>query len=77
MQIINGKWVDQYEDPIDERTSYKLVNLGKQVQSIYGRDNITYDRLKLVHLLTSLNEKDERNLSRILEEGLLDKVIYS
>jgi len=75
MQIINGKWVDQYEDPIDERTSYKLVNLGKQVQSIYGRDNITYDRLKLVHLLTSLTEKDERNLSRILEEGLLDKVI--
>jgi hypothetical protein len=75
MQIINGKWVDQYEDPIDERTSWKLVNLGKQVQSIYGRDNITYDRLKLVHLLTSLTEKDERNLSRILEEGLLDKVI--
>jgi hypothetical protein len=75
MQIINGKWVDQYEDPIDERTSWKLVNLGKQVQSIYGRDNITYDRLKLVHLLTSLTEKDERNLSRILEEGLLNKVI--
>jgi len=77
MQIINGKWVDQYEDPIDERTSWKLVNLGKQVQSIYGKDNITYDRLKLVHLLTSLTEKDESNLSRILEEGLLDKVIYS
>lgn len=74
MQIIDGRWVDDQFNPIDERTSPLFVELGRKVQSIYGK-NITHDRIKLVNQLSSLDNKDEKVLSRLIDEGHLDKLI--
>ena len=74
MQIINGKWVDQYNNPIDERNCSQLMELGKKVQSIYGK-NITHDRITLIQQLNSLKTSEERVISKIIDEGYLNKLI--
>jgi hypothetical protein len=74
MQIINGRWVvDDNLTPVDDTTCSKLLELGKKVQSIYG-ENITYDRIKLISQLNSLQDTDERVLNRIIEEGHIAKI---
>ena len=74
MQIINGRWVDSESNPIDERNCSQLLQLGQQVKSIYGND-ITYDRIKLVSQLNDLKNSDEKILSRLIDEGHLNKLI--
>lgn len=74
MQIINGRWVDSESNPIDERNCSQLLQLGQQVKSIYGND-ITYDRIKLVSQLNDLKNNDEKILSRLIDEGHLNKLI--
>ena len=49
MQIIQGRWVDEKFNPIDERTSPQLVELGRKVQSLYGEE-ITYNRISNLKL---------------------------
>jgi len=74
MRIVNGRWVvDDNLTPVDERTCSTLLELGRKVQSIYGK-NITYDRIKLISQLDSLQNNDERSLSRIIELGALHKI---
>ena len=74
MQIVNGRWVDNHSNPIDERSCSQLIELGKKVQSIYGK-NISYDRIILINQLNGLGETDERVISRIIDEGHLNKLI--
>lgn len=74
MQIINGRWVDSESNPIDERNCSQLLQLGQQVKSIYGND-ITHDRIRLVSQLNDLKNNDERILSRLIDEGHLNKLI--
>jgi len=74
MQIVKGKWVDVNENPIDERTSSKFLELGRKVKSLYG-ERITHDRIKLVSQLSLLNEEQESTLAKIIEEGHLNKLI--
>jgi len=74
MHIFNGRWVvDDNLTPVDERTCSTLLELGRKVQSIYGK-NITYDRIKLISQLGSLEDNDERSLSRIIEEGAITRL---
>lgn len=74
MRIHNGRWVDNDSNPIDERSCSQLLQLGHQVASIYGK-NITHDRIKLVSQLNDLNNQDERVLSKLIDEGLLNKLV--
>jgi hypothetical protein len=74
MHIVNGRWVDNYSNPIDERSCSQLIELGKKVQSIYGK-NISYDRIILINQLNGLGETDERVISKIIDEGHLNKLI--
>jgi hypothetical protein len=74
MKIHNGRWVDNDSNPIDERSCSQLLQLGQQVKSIYGK-NITHDRIKLVSQLNDLNNQDERILSRLIDEGHLNKLV--
>ena len=75
MRIINGRWVvDDNLTPIDERTSPAFVKLGKKLKSIYGK-NITHDRIDLISKLDSLTDSDERALSRIIDEGVIGKLV--
>ena len=74
MRIVNGRWVDNNFNPIDERSCSQLLQLGQQVKSIYG-NNITHDRIRLVSQLNDLSNQDERILSRLIDEGHLNKLI--
>ena len=74
MRIVNGRWVDNNFNPIDERNWSELIELGNKVKTIYG-DNITHDRIRLVSQLNDLNNQDERILSRLIDEGHLNKLI--
>jgi len=74
MRIVNGRWVDNNFNPIDERSCSQLLQLGQQVKSIYGND-ITHDRIRLVSQLNDLKNNDERILSRLIDEGHLNKLI--
>lgn len=74
VQIINGRWVDENHNPLDERNCSELTNLGKKVKAIYG-GNITHDRIVLINQLSSLEDNDERILNRIINEGHLEKLI--
>lgn len=74
MKIVNGKWVDQYEDPIDDRTYSQLTSLGMKLRVLYGKE-ITYDRIQIVTQLTQLDTLDERALSVIFEQGALNKLV--
>jgi len=74
IQIINGRWVDENHNQLDERNCSELTNLGKKVKTIYG-GNITHDRIVLINQLSSLEDNDERILNRIINEGHLEKLI--
>lgn len=74
MVILNGKWVDNNFNPIDERTSPQLMELGRKVKSLYG-ENISYNRIEFVNNLSSLNEEQEEALRTVFDSNLIDKLV--
>ena len=74
MQIIQGRWVDERFNPIDERTSPQLVELGRKVKSLYGEE-ITYNRINFVKELSCLSEEQENALALVFDSNLIDKLI--
>jgi hypothetical protein len=74
MRIFNGRWVDDHNNPIDERTSPSFVELGRKVQSLYGK-NITYNRIRFVKELSSLNNQQEDALCLVFDNDLINKLI--
>lgn len=74
MKIINGKWQDDNEDPVDNFNVSKLLEIGRNVQALYG-DNISYDRISLISSINRLTDKEESGLAYLLEqEGMLSKL---
>lgn len=74
MKIINGKWQDVNEDPVDNFNVSKLLEIGRNVQTVYG-ENITYDRISLISSIGRLTNKEESSLAYLLEqEGMLSKL---
>ncbi len=67
MQIVNGKWVDKYENPVDNFNVGELKEISDHVTSLYGK-NITYERIKLVGSLKSLNNKQESIIANLLQD---------
>lgn len=74
MRIFNGRWIDDNNNPIDERTSPDFVELGRKVQSLYGR-NITYNRIKFIKELSNLDDKQEDALCLVFDNNLINKLI--
>ena len=70
MQIVNGKWVDKFEDPIDHFNVTELVEISDHVRALYG-NKITYERIKLVGSLKSLNAEQENIISNVLQDHSL------
>lgn len=66
MKIVDGKWVDEYQDPIDNFNFKKFKELSSKVYSIYG-SKITYDRIEVISSLGELNHKQEVVLNKILD----------
>ena len=74
MKIINGKWQDLNEDPIDNFNVSELLEIGRNVQAIYG-EKITYDRISLMSSITRLTTTEESSLAYLLErEGMISKL---
>jgi hypothetical protein len=74
MKIIEGKWVDQYGERIDNFNIAELVDIAEKVQSVYGED-ITYDRISIISSIRNLTSRQESDVAYLLEEeGLLNKL---
>jgi len=74
MKIINGRWVDDNEQPVDNFNVSELLEIGENVKKMYGED-ITYSRINLVSAIKSLTPKQEDDLAYILsQDGLMAKL---
>ena len=69
MKIENGKWVDQYGDPITVFNFNELKDISEKVTAIYG-DNITYNRIELISSIKSLSEQEESSLAYLLTQDV-------
>jgi len=74
MRIINGRWVDDNEQPVDNFNVSELLEIGENVKKMYGED-ITYSRINLVSAIKSLTPQQEDSLAYILsQDGLMAKL---
>ena len=74
MKIINGRWVDDNEQPIDNFNVSELLEIGENVKKMYGED-ITYSRINLVSAIKSLTPQQEDDLAYVLsQEGAIAKL---
>jgi hypothetical protein len=65
MRIENGKWVDQYGDPVTVFNFNELKEIGEKVTALYGED-ITYNRIELISSIKELSEQEESSLAYLL-----------
>ena len=65
MHIKNGKWVDQYGDPVTVFNFNELKEIGEKVTAVYG-ENITYNRIELISSIKDLSEREENGLAQLL-----------
>lgn len=74
MRIINGKWQDDNQDPVDNFNVSQLLEIGQKVKAVYG-EKITYDRINLMSSIRRLTLKEESDLAYLLEqEGMISKL---
>jgi hypothetical protein len=74
MKVINGKWQDQYGEPIDYFNAPQLMEIGQKVKAVYGED-ITYSRINLISTVKQLTPKQEDDLAYVLShEGGIAKL---
>jgi hypothetical protein len=74
MKIVNGKWVDDDDNRVDNFNVSQLLEIGEKVKAVYG-EQITYDRINLISSIIKLTGKEERELSFLLEqEGVISKL---
>lgn len=74
MKIVEGKWVDQYGERIDNFNVAELMEIGEKVEAMYG-DKITYNRISIISSIKNLTSRQESDVAYILEqEELLNKL---
>lgn len=74
MKIENGKWVDQYGDPVTVFNYDKIKEIGSNLVNLYGED-ITYSRINLISTIKTLTPKQEDDLAYVLsQEGAISKL---
>jgi len=74
MQIINGRWVDDNNNPVNNFNVSELLEIGRKVKVMYGK-NITYERIALVSYIRKLTWREEEDLTYVLsQEGVLSKL---
>ena len=74
MRIINGKWQDVNQDPVDNFNVSQLLEIGQKVKAVYG-EKITYDRINLMSSIRRLTLKEESDLAYLLDqEGMISKL---
>jgi len=74
MEIKNGKWVDQYGDPVTVFSYDKMREIGDNLVNLYGED-ITYSRINLISTIKQLTPKQEDDLAYVLsQEGAISRL---
>ena len=74
MKIENGKWRDQYGDPVTVFTYDKIKEIGDNLVNLYGED-ITYSRINLISTIKQLTPKQEDDLAYVLsQEGAISRL---
>ena len=74
MKIINGRCVDDNNNPVDNFNVTEFLKIGENVKKMYGED-ITYSRINLVSAIKSLTPQQEDDLAYILsQDGLMAKL---
>jgi hypothetical protein len=74
MKIINGRWVDDSNNPVDNFNVTQLLEIGDKVKALYG-EKITYDRITLMSSIRRLTSREEGDLAYLLEqEGAISKL---
>ena len=74
MKIENGKWVDQYGDPVTVFSYDKMKEIGDNLVNLYGED-ITYSRINLISTIKQLTPRQEDDLAYVLsQEGAISKL---
>jgi hypothetical protein len=74
MRIIDGKWVDQYGEPVTVFNYNKIKEIASNVTNLYGED-ITYSRINLISTIKTLTPKQEDDLAYVLsQEGAISKL---
>lgn len=74
MKIENGKWIDEYGDPVTVFSYDKIREIGNNLVSMYGED-ITYSRINLISTIKTLTPKQEDDLVYVLsQEGAIAKL---
>ena len=70
MKIVNGRWVDDNEQPVDHFNITDFLEIGDNVKKMYG-DDITYSRISLVSAIKALTPEQEDSLAYILSNNAL------
>ena len=70
MKILNGRWVDNNEQPVDHFNITDFLEIGDNVKKMYG-DDITYSRISLVSAIKALTPQQEDSLAYILSNNAL------
>lgn len=74
MKIVNGRWVDNNNNPVDNFNVSELLEIGEKVKAVYGEE-ITYERINVISSLKKLTGVQENTLAYILEKnGVLSKL---
>jgi len=74
MKIINGRWVDDSNNPVDNFNVTQLLEIGEKVKALYG-EKITYDRINLISSIRRLTGREEGELASLLnQEGIISKM---
>lgn len=74
MKIVNGRWQDDNDQPVDNFNVSALLELGENVTNVYGKD-ISYSRIELVSAIKSLSPQQESDLAYILsQEGAVSRL---
>jgi predicted metalloendopeptidase len=67
MQIVNGKWVDKFENPVDDFNFSEFKEISENVSAVYGQ-SITHERISLIVSLKSLNSEQESLVADLLRD---------
>ena len=74
MKIVNGRWVDDNNNPVDNFNVSELLEIGEKVKAVYG-EKITYERINVISSLKKLTNREEGELAYVLEKnGVLSKL---
>jgi len=73
MQIVNGRWVDTDEAPVDHFNFHKLQKIRESLSTFYGSD-INYDKINLLSFLLREGGNEGKLCNVLNNKKILDEL---